>query len=172
MQRDSAAAQFAAAMLDSESEAAWQAVETFFLKSDEAQYAKLHLGLLYLQQVPASPERAVAAFNDVVKWTSIEPDEYRRLRAVTLVAQAYAAAQAGEGVAERSYLEQLREEHLLDRDEEEELAEKTPLPLRSFWSRKLQDGGPPDGPRGRPGAGPPGGGRGGPPPERDRRGRR
>jgi len=152
--RDSPAAQFAAAMLKPDSEASWLAVSEHYPDSIEGHYAQLHLGLLYQSQVPADVDRAGQVLTELEDWTTANPDEDPRLRALTFVAQARLAAEMGQDAAEEAALDQLLDEDILRPEELDELIESAPRLLRTYWNQR------------QPPAGPPPDGRDGPPPRR------
>jgi len=149
--RETAAGQFAAAMLKPESEASWMAVSEYFPDSVEAHYAKLHLGLLYLSQVPADLERAGETLVNLENWTTANPDEDPRLRALTFLAQARLAAEMDQDAAEAAAMNQLFDEGILKPDDLDELIESSPQILRTYWDRRQRAPGPgPGGPGGPP----------------------
>ncbi len=141
--RDTAAAQFAAAMLKPDSEAAWMAVSAHYPDSVEGHYAQLHLGLLYLNQVPAELQRAAKVLAELENWTTANPDEDPRLRVLTFVAHARLAAELGQDTAEEAALDQLFDEDLLSSEEFDELIESAPRILRTYWNQRQRESGPP-----------------------------
>lgn len=167
--RDSAPSQFAAAMLKPESEASWMAVREHYPDSVEAHYAQLHLGLLYLSQVPADIARAGDTLTELENWTTANPDEDPRLRVLTFVAQARLAAEIDQKAAEDAALDQLFDEDILNPDELDNLIQSAPRVLRTYWDQRERNSGPAPPPErhGRPDGRPPHGDgpprRGGPP---------
>jgi serine/threonine protein kinase len=138
--KTSAEEQFAAAMLDSNSESAWLAINEYHPDSEEWRYAQLHLAMLYLRHVPPDVDRAQGVLEELVTWTTVSQD-YRQLRALALVASAMIARRTGNKATENSYLDQLRKEDLVSDEERENLSEIAPRLLRNYWNRLPPPGG-------------------------------
>ena len=134
-EKQSAAEQFAAAMLNSKNESAWLAVHKHYPESDEWRYAQLHLAIFYLSHIPPDLRRADEVLTELVAWTDVNPEEYARLRALALATQAMLARQTEDTEAEGLYLEQLRREDLISEDERDELIDVAPRRLKTYWNR-------------------------------------
>ncbi|MCH2210333.1 MAG: serine/threonine protein kinase [Fuerstiella sp.] len=134
----SAAQQFAEAMLNPRDESGWLAIREHYPDSDEWRYAQLHLAMLYLSRIPPESTQANLILEELVTWTDLKPAEYRRLRALAVMAEAMAARQAGKQSDERVFLQQLRDDELLSEDDREDLSEIAPPPLRNYANQILQ----------------------------------
>lgn len=148
-QRDSAAEQYAAAMLDANNASAWQAVFDYYPDTVEAEFARLQLAVQSLSQVPPNYGRADDLLQEVVSWSDQYPGENRQLRALALVGRALVASRTGEQQTERLLLDQLNRDQLVSEDEEDALLDSAPRPLRDYWNRMARPGrgGPPNGRR-------------------------
>lgn len=135
--RDSAAEQFAAAMLDRDNEAAWQAVIANHEGTEEAKYAHLQLAMAYVTSIPPDYRRADKALQELIDQTTPNPTEHSRLRALAFIGRAMIAVRSRQDVnAENAFLDQLTREDLLTDDEIDELLELAPRPLRDYWNRR------------------------------------
>ena len=152
--KDSAAEQFAAAMVHPGSESAWMAVTEYYPGQIEARFAQLHLALLHLTQVPPDPEQADILLDDLLSWTDLRPGEQHQLRALALATRVMIADRENNETDERLYREQLFQEDLISEDELQNLIESAPRPLRNYWNRNQtpgpQSGPPPEWPGGPP----------------------
>lgn len=148
-QRDTAAEQFAAAMLLKDDVAAWEAVPEYYPDTVEAGFAQLQLAMQALSLVPPDYARADQLLKDLISWTDQYPGENRQLRALALIGRALVASRADEQQTERLLLDQLNREELISEDEESELLDGAPRPLRDYWNRLPRPGrgGPPPGRR-------------------------
>ncbi|MCH2203349.1 MAG: serine/threonine protein kinase [Fuerstiella sp.] len=142
--KESPAEQFAEAILNPRDESAWLAIGKHYPESDEWRYAQLHLAMLYLNSVPADVTRADQILEELVTWTDLKPAEYRRLRALALMARAITARQAEDPDAEQIFQEQLRDDELLNEDDREDLTEIAPRRLRNYVN-EIRQSGPPRG---------------------------
>lgn len=85
----SASQQYARALLQPKNEAAWQAVYEYYGRSEEALWARLQLGLLYLSKEPADFRQALSTFEDLYREAASRPtDIKRRLQFRSLLGQA------------------------------------------------------------------------------------
>jgi len=144
--QDSAAEQFAAAMVHPGSESAWLAVIEYYPEQIEARFAQLHLALLHLTQVPPDPEQADAILHDLLSWTDLRPGEQRQLRALALATRVMVADRRNNETDERQYREQLFQVDLISEEELQDLIEAAPRPLRHYWNRNQPSGPPPGSP--------------------------
>ena len=138
--RETATEQFAAAMLLSTKESAWQAVADHFPESDEARYAQLHLALLYLSDEPAEYKRADVILQDLIDETGSVPGDYRRLHALALLTRAMMFSRSGNSNDEDHYLGLLQQRNLISEDERDDLLEIAPRSLRNYWVRVQPQG--------------------------------
>jgi hypothetical protein len=138
--KDSAAGQFAAAMVHPGSEFAWMAVIEYYPEQIEARFAQLHLALLHLTQVPPDPDQADAVLDDLLSWTDLRPGEHHQLRALALATRVMIADRKDNETDERLYREQLFQEDLISEEELHGLIESAPRPLRNYWNRNQAHG--------------------------------
>jgi len=80
--------QFALAMLQSDRSAAWEAVINSFPDSDEADLARIRLGLCHLTAVVPDETKAIEAFRNLEQKGKISPDK-RHLVVLGLLGQIY-----------------------------------------------------------------------------------
>lgn len=131
----SAAEQYARALLPPRSDSAWQAVYEYFPGTDEAYWARLHLALRHLSKSTPNVKAAQTELNELLTQTSMDPVEWRELRFLATLASAYAAEVAGKAdQANRIVLTNLLEQY------PEEFQDDVPAPqtLRDYHT-KLRD---------------------------------
>lgn len=133
--KQSAAEQFAAAMVHQGSESAWMAVTDYYPDEIEAQFAQLHLALLHLTQVPPDPDQADTVLDKLLSWTDLRPGEHYQLQALALATRVMIADRRNNEADERVYREALFQEDLISEEELDALMESAPRPLRNYWNR-------------------------------------
>ncbi|MEQ9410150.1 MAG: serine/threonine-protein kinase [Fuerstiella sp.] len=104
---ETAARQYARALLLPGNEAAWRAVYQYYPKSSEALWARLQLGVYHLTKSTPDPAAARSAFSELYEQTSLNPSELRDLRFLALLGQARAAEMQGR-TAERNEIVETR----------------------------------------------------------------
>ncbi|MEZ6129274.1 MAG: serine/threonine-protein kinase [Planctomycetaceae bacterium] len=92
VQEETAARQYATALLNSRNEAAWQAVWKFYPKSEEALWARLQLGLQYINRTIPDFTRADAMFQELTQEAARETGQKKRdLQFLALLGRAMCA---------------------------------------------------------------------------------
>jgi hypothetical protein len=94
---DTAAQQFARAILNSGNPAAWTAVFEKFPQTDEALWARLHLGLHYLTKAPSDPVKSGDTFQKLIQQASLNPTENHDVLFLAYLGRARAAEDHGDG---------------------------------------------------------------------------
>ena len=92
---DSAARQYAKALLPPRNEEAWRAVSRYFPDSDEAMWARLQLGVYHLSKPEPALSAASEAFGELLIQTSMDPIEWRDVRFLAEVGLTYIAEARG-----------------------------------------------------------------------------
>ena len=92
---DTAAQQYARAILNPGNPAAWTAVFEKFPQTDEALWARLHLGLHYLTTTPSAPEESGNTFQTLIQQASLTPTEHREVLFLAYLGRALAAEDQG-----------------------------------------------------------------------------
>ncbi len=93
---DTATQQFARAMLNPGNPAAWTQVFDKFQGTDEALWARLHLGLHYLTKTPPEPRTAGDTFQELIQQAILNPTANRNLLFLAYLGRALAAEDEGD----------------------------------------------------------------------------
>lgn len=119
---DTAAKQFAEALLPPRTEVKWRAVYRHFPESEEAHWARLQLAVYHLNKPEPNYSAALAEFQELETVTSLYPDEFRELRFLAFLGQALIAEEEGaEQLRDRivqstlltSYFDEVRSDNLV-----------------------------------------------------------
>ncbi len=94
---DTAAQQYARAILNPGNPAAWTAVFEKFPQTDEALWARLHLGLHHLTRTPSDPEKSGETFQQLIQQASLNPTKNHDVLFLAYLARARAADDHGDG---------------------------------------------------------------------------
>ncbi|MDG1894973.1 MAG: serine/threonine-protein kinase [Fuerstiella sp.] len=94
---DTAAQQYARALLNPGNPAAWTAVFEKFPQTDEALWARLHLGVHYLTKSPPEPDKSSDTFQRLIQQASLTPTENRDVLFLAYLGRARAAEDQGDG---------------------------------------------------------------------------
>ncbi len=94
---DTASQQYARAMLNSGNPAAWSAVFDKFPQTNEALWARLHLGVHYLTKTPPEPVKAGETFLKLIQQASLNQTENRHVLFLAYLGRARSAADQGDG---------------------------------------------------------------------------
>ncbi|HIE97909.1 MAG TPA: serine/threonine protein kinase [Planctomycetes bacterium] len=92
---DTATQQYARAMLNTGNPAAWEAVFDKFPETDEALWARLHLGVHYLTKTPPAPSKSGETFQELIQQASLTPTENRDVLFLAYLGRALAADEQG-----------------------------------------------------------------------------
>ncbi|MEO2018319.1 MAG: serine/threonine-protein kinase [Fuerstiella sp.] len=93
---DTATQQFARAMLNPGNPAAWTQVFDKFPDTDEALWARLHLGLHYLTKTPPEPKISGSTFQKLIQQASLNPTENRNVLFLAYLGRALALEDQGD----------------------------------------------------------------------------
>ena len=132
-QESSAQRQFALAITSPQSAAKWEAVFEYFPKTDEAYWARVHLGAWHLARQPAELNEAKTQFTKLMEETSFKKDDQKEVRILATIGEALVAHLRDDSETRDAILEKrLMQEHP-DLDE----LNLGPRDLRQFLSNQM-----------------------------------
>lgn len=134
VQESSAARQFAQAITSPQSAAKWEAVVDYYPQTEEAYWARVHLGAFHLSRRPAAINEAESQFQKLLEETSFKKDDQVEVRILATIGEALIAHLRGDTEKRDDIMEKrLLQEH----PDIDEMDPRGPRDLQLFLDNQL-----------------------------------